>query len=166
MNKNSHSHDFILDIQNNLLINHSFYLPTLIDINRFVQAVFLHEQLVASELTLRLVDEPEMQSLNHHYRGKNYPTNVLSFPSNIPKEVELEVPFLGDIVLCVPVIEREAIEQSLTISAHWAHMIVHGLLHLLGYDHENEEDAELMEAKEIILLNNLGIDNPYDDTEV
>lgn len=166
MNKNRHANDFILDIQNNLPVDHSFYVPTAADINRFVQAVFLHEQLVASELTLRLVDEPEMQSLNHHYRGKNYPTNVLSFPSNIPKEVELEMPFLGDIVLCVPVVEREAIEQSIAISAHWAHMIVHGLLHLLGYDHHHQHEAERMEAKEVVLLNNLGIDNPYDDTEV
>lgn len=111
------------------------------------------------ELSIRLVDEAESAELNNDYRGKNSPTNVLSFPFESP--VPLEPMLLGDLVLCVPVVEREAIEQNKAIDNHWAHLIVHGCLHLLGYDHIEDDEAELMESLEISILQKLDINNPY-----
>ena len=111
------------------------------------------------ELSIRLVNEAESAELNNDYRGKNYPTNVLSFPFESP--VPLEPMLLGDLVLCVPVVEREAAEQEKTINDHWAHLIVHGCLHLLGYDHIEDDEAELMESLEIRILDKLEIKNPY-----
>ena len=111
------------------------------------------------ELTIRLVDDDESRSLNHEYRGKDYPTNVLSFPSDLPPE--LNIPLLGDLVICVPVVLREAAEQNKTPDAHWAHMVIHGCLHLLGYDHMEGAEAEEMENLERHLLAELGIADPY-----
>lgn len=111
------------------------------------------------ELSIRLVDEAESAELNNDYRGKNSPTNVLSFPFESP--VPLEPMLLGDLVLCVPVVEREAAEQNKAIDDHWAHLIVHGCLHLLGYDHIEDDEAELMESLEISILQKLDINNPY-----
>ena len=111
------------------------------------------------ELSIRLVDEAESAELNNDYRGKNSPTNVLSFPFESP--VPLEPMLLGDLVLCVPVVEREATEQNKAIDNHWAHLIVHGCLHLLGYDHIEDDEAELMESLEISILQKLDINNPY-----
>lgn len=116
------------------------------------------------ELSIRLVDETESAELNNDYRGKNYPTNVLSFPFESP--VPLEPILLGDLVLCVPVVEREAAEQEKTINDHWAHLIVHGCLHLLGYDHIEDDEAELMESLEIKILQKLDINNPYTEQRV
>jgi probable rRNA maturation factor len=116
------------------------------------------------ELSIRLVDETESAELNNDYRGKNYPTNVLSFPFESP--VPLEPILLGDLVLCVPVVEREAAEQDKTINDHWAHLIVHGCLHLLGYDHIEDDEAELMESLEIKILQKLDINNPYTEQRV
>ena len=116
------------------------------------------------ELSIRLVDETESAKLNNDYRGKNYPTNVLSFPFESP--VPLEPVLLGDLVLCVPVVEREAAEQEKTINDHWAHLIVHGCLHLLGYDHIEDDEAELMESLEIKILQKLDINNPYTEQRV
>lgn len=131
----------------------------------WAEAVFVHEKLHYAEITLRLVDEVEIQVLNKRYRGKDKPTNVLSFPADVPDEVVLELPFLGDIILCVPVIYQEAEEQQIPVLAHWAHMVVHGVLHLLGYDHVDDQEAAIMEAKEILILNTLGFSNPYNDDE-
>lgn len=111
------------------------------------------------EITIRLVDETESQALNHQYRGKNKPTNVLSFPFEAPEGVQL--PLLGDLVICRQIVEQEALAQNKTIIQHWAHMCIHGILHLRGYDHINEEDAEEMEGIEIALLSQLSIPNPY-----
>lgn len=111
----------------------------------------------------RLVDKQEMQKLNHTYRKKNSPTNVLSFPSEIPIELQKTFRHLGDIILCPEIINQEASEQNKTQKAHWAHMVIHGLLHLQGYDHENEKDASEMEALETNLLKKLNIENPYED---
>jgi probable rRNA maturation factor len=111
------------------------------------------------ELTLRLVDISESQQLNHQYRGKDKPTNVLSFPFEVPDGIELDL--LGDLVICADVVESEAITQNKTVNAHWAHMIIHGCLHLLGYDHISEDEAIEMETIEINLLAPLGIENPY-----
>ncbi|CAM8399753.1 rRNA maturation RNase YbeY [Candidatus Methylopumilus planktonicus] len=108
-----------------------------------------------AEITIRIVGNDESQNLNNIYRKKKYPTNVLSFL------VDDEVHLIGDIVLCAPVIEKEALEQSKKLEAHYAHLIIHGALHLYGYDHENKKDADIMEAKEIKILTGLGYKNPY-----
>ena len=115
------------------------------------------------ELVIRLVDETESRQLNRTYRGKDRPTNVLSFPFEAPPEVP--VPLLGDLVICAPVVAREAREQGKALQAHWAHMVIHGLLHLLGYDHETEEEAQSMESRERELLARLHFPDPYDDEE-
>jgi len=108
-----------------------------------------------AEITIRIVDNDESINLNNIYRKKKYPTNVLSFL------VDDEVHLIGDIVLCAPVIQKEALEQSKKLEAHYAHLIIHGALHLYGYDHENKKDADIMEAKEIKILTKLGYKNPY-----
>ena len=108
-----------------------------------------------------LVTTPdEIQKLNKQYRDKDKATNVLSFPMDSPEEVDICL--LGDIILCAPVISEEAQQQNKTSSAHWAHMMVHGMLHLQGYDHIKNDEAEEMEQLEISILKRLGFDNPYD----
>lgn len=111
------------------------------------------------EMTVRIVDEAESHALNLNYRGKDRPTNVLSFPFECPDEVEL--PLLGDLVICRQVVEREAQEQDKPVMAHWAHMVVHGSLHLLGYDHIEDDEAEKMESLEIQIMTGLGFADPY-----
>lgn len=111
------------------------------------------------EMTIRIVDEAESQALNHEYRGKDKPTNVLSFPFEVPDGIEL--PLLGDLVICRQVVEQEAIEQRKDLSHHWAHMVVHGVLHLCGYDHIKDDDAEEMEALETKILASMSIPDPY-----
>ena len=111
------------------------------------------------EMTVRIVDEAESHELNLTYRGKDRPTNVLSFPFECPDEVEL--PLLGDLVICRQVVEREAAEQEKPLIAHWAHMVVHGSLHLLGYDHIEDDEAEEMESLETQIMQGLGFDDPY-----
>ena len=113
------------------------------------------------ELTIRIVESQESQELNHQYRGKNKPTNVLSFPFEVPEGIEINL--LGDLVICSDVVNKEAIEQNKNIHDHWAHLVIHGCLHLLGYDHIEENDAVEMESLEIKLLSTLGIDNPYQE---
>jgi len=108
-----------------------------------------------AEITIRIVDSEESKSLNTMYRKKNYSTNVLSFLIDETSHL------IGDIVLCAPVIEKEAFEQAKSIEAHYAHLIIHGALHLYGYDHENKKDADMMEAREIKILSGLGFKNPY-----
>lgn len=110
------------------------------------------------ELCVRVVGNEESQSLNAAYRGVNKPTNVLSFPADIDVP---EANLLGDVVICAPVVEFEAAEQHKNIDDHYAHMVVHGTLHLLGYDHESEGEAEQMEQLETIILDGLGIADPY-----
>ena len=112
-----------------------------------------------AELSLRIVDEAESAYLNKTYRGKRGATNVLSFAAQLAPDVP--VPLLGDVVICVPVVLREAQEQHKPAQAHWAHMTVHGCLHLLGYDHETAREAQIMEALEIEILERLGFANPY-----
>ncbi len=111
------------------------------------------------ELSLRVVGEAESTKLNAQYRGKDSSTNVLSFPAEIPEFVES--PLIGDLLICAPVVNREAQEQNKDLNSHWAHMLIHGLLHLLGYDHIENQEAELMESLEILALKQLGISNPY-----
>lgn len=114
-------------------------------------------------LAVRVTDEAESQELNKTYRGKDQPTNVLSFPFEAPEGLPAEAyeHQLGDLIICAPVVEREAREQKKTPAAHWAHMVVHGVLHLRGFDHENDADAQLMEDKEREVLDGLGFSDPY-----
>lgn len=108
-------------------------------------------------LSIRIVDEAESSELNGHYRSKPYATNILSFP--VPPELGDKL--LGDLAICAQVVQREAAEQHKSIDSHWAHLVVHGVLHLKGYDHEDDADAEQMEALEVRILRSLGIQNPY-----
>ncbi len=118
---------------------------------RWVQAALTRD----AEITLRLVDEEEGQALNRDYRGKDYATNVLTF-------VYDDLPHLaGDIVICPAVVEREALQQGKAVEAHYAHLVVHGVLHLHGYDHENEAQAEEMERMETQIVTKLGYPDPY-----
>ncbi len=112
-----------------------------------------------AEVTVRVVDEKESQSLNSQYRDKDKPTNVLSFPFECPPGIELSL--LGDLVICQQVVEREAIEQGKPLFAHWAHMVVHGSLHLLGYDHIDDDEAEEMETLETEIMIEIGYNDPY-----
>ncbi len=113
------------------------------------------------ELTIRFVDADEGAELNLRYRGRDAPTNVLAFPFEAPPGTG-EWPLIGDLVLCVPVVVREAAEQHKEASAHWAHLIVHGVLHLLGHDHLEPAEAEAMEALETAILDRLGFPPPYE----
>lgn len=112
------------------------------------------------ELVVRLVDAAESQALNHQYRGIDRPTNVLSFSADLPADIDLSV--LGDIVICAAVVADEATEQNKPPQAHWAHLTIHGVLHLLGYDHLDSEEAERMEIMECEILGGLGYANPYE----
>lgn len=132
-------------------------LPAEEKLQHWAEASYLEDdEAVAS---LQIVSSDEMQVLNRDYRGKDKPTNVLSFPMDLPEEIGLNI--LGDLALCDEVIEMEAQQQSKTAAAHWAHMVVHGMLHLQGYDHIEDDEAEVMEAKEIEIMKNLGFENPY-----
>ena len=133
-------------------------LPPESDFQRWLEAVLPQFQ-EESEVTIRLVDEAESQQLNHTYRGKEKPTNVLSFPFEAPPCIEL--PLLGDLIICRQVVEREAVEQEKSLEAHWAHMVIHGSLHLLGYDHIEDDEAEEMEGIETEIMLALGYPDPY-----
>ncbi len=118
-----------------------------------------------AELTLRFVDAPEMIELNHAYRKQNKVTNVLAFPATLPKDIELDFPLLGDIIICPSVLRDESQSLHIGLNAHWAHIVIHGVLHLLGYDHINDSDTEIMQRLEISLLSTLGFANPYQTEE-
>jgi len=136
-------------------------IPSLENIEHWISTALHSDELNQAEVSVYIVDESESQELNSQYRGKNKPTNVLSFPADIPDEVG--VPLLGDLVVCAPVVEREAQEQGKSLDAHWAHMLVHGTLHLLGYDHINDDEADVMEALETRLITQLHFPAPYSE---
>ncbi|XXN64262.1 rRNA maturation RNase YbeY [Enterobacter ludwigii] len=146
----------ILDLQ--LACADENHLPAEHEFQRWLEAAVTPFQ-PESEVTIRLVDEAESNELNLTYRGKDKPTNVLSFPFEAPPGIEL--PLLGDLIICRQVVEQEAAEQGKTVEAHWAHMVVHGTLHLLGYDHIEDEEAEEMEALETEIMLALGYPDPY-----
>ena len=125
----------------------------------------LATQRDSAELTIRLVDLEEITHLNHYYRKQNKPTNVLAFPANIPVGILLDVPLLGDVIICPAVLQQESLALNKTLAAHWALIVTHGVLHLLGYDHIEDDDASVMQALEIKLLATLGFDNPYQDED-
>ena len=133
-------------------------LPDEAQFNLWVEAALAGRKDEA-ELCIRLVDPEESRELNHQYRGKDKPTNVLSFPFEVPDDIPLNL--LGDLVVCADVVRREAEEQNKPLHNHWAHMVVHGTLHLIGYDHINDEDAEEMEQLEREILAQLDIPDPY-----
>ena len=137
-------------------------IPAATSFRRWVAAA-LAGRIREADLAIRIVDEKEGRSLNHHYRGKDYATNVLSFPAELPEGLPkgVKLPLLGDLVLCSPVIAREAREQGKPLRAHYAHLTVHGALHLLGWDHDDDKEAEAMEQLERDILAELGLPDPY-----
>ena len=135
-------------------------LPAAVSFRKWVAAA-LAGRIREADLAIRIVGTKEGRALNRHYRGKDYATNVLSFPAELPEGVRL--PLLGDIVICAPVVAREAREQKKALADHYAHLTVHGTLHLLGWDHEDTREAECMERLEREILAELGIEDPYAD---
>lgn len=146
----------ILDLQ--IACEDSNNLPNETAFRHWLETVLLQLQEEA-EVTVRLVDEAESNELNLTYRGKDKPTNVLSFPFEAPPGIAL--PLLGDLIICRQVVEQEATEQGKTSEEHWAHMVVHGSLHLLGYDHIEDDTAEEMESLETEIMHVLGYPDPY-----
>jgi probable rRNA maturation factor len=130
-------------------------------------ALVIAKQTRPCEIGIRIVDADEGRVLNRDYRGKDKPTNILSFPSDLPEFVstKLETALLGDLVICAPVVITEATEQHKAVDAHWAHLTIHGVLHLLGYDHIDDAEAAIMEPLEIAALASLGLPNPYETTD-
>ena len=122
----------------------------------------LRDQQTDAELTIRLVSPQEMIDLNHTYRKQNKTTNVLAFPCSLPDDIELECPLLGDVIICPEVLLEESIQFHKSLEEHWALIVIHGVLHLLGYDHIEDKDALIMQGIEIKLLAELGYANPYD----
>jgi len=145
----------IIDLQ---LASEHPLCPSTSQLKLWVEAALINTD-EDQELSIRIVDEEESQSLNKQYRNKDKPTNVLSFPFEAPAQIELNL--LGDLLICAPVVSKEAKEQAKPEISHWAHMVVHGTLHLQGYDHIENDEAEAMEALEVKILNTLGFQNPY-----
>ena len=139
-------------------------IPAATSFRRWVAAA-LAGRIREADLAIRLVGTKEGRALNRHYRGKDYATNVLSFPAELPEGLPegVKLPLLGDLVLCAPVVAREAREQGKPLNAHYAHLTVHGVLHLLGWNHEDSREAECMEQLEREILAGLGVDDPYRD---
>lgn len=135
-------------------------IPSGADFDRWVLLPMQCEEIFG-EVTVRIVDLEEMQQINLDYRKINQPTNVLSFSYDDHPEG-----YLGDVVICAPVVLREAREREIAVNHHWAHLTIHGVLHLMGFDHETEEQASTMEAKEVSYLAELNISNPYELAEV
>lgn len=148
---------YLVDLQNALSQNIGL-LPDERQLEKYVtETLVLFEE--SAELTIRIVEKDEIQILNQQYRGKDKPTNVLSFPADSHDSLTFKL--LGDLIICAEVVKDEAIEQHKTYEQHLAHMVVHGCLHLLGYDHIEPEDAEEMESLEIEVMEKLGFANPY-----
>jgi probable rRNA maturation factor len=141
-------------------------LPSSTSFRKWIAAA-LANRIREADLAVRVVGTREGRALNRHYRGRDYATNVLSFPAELDEDVKLPkgvtMPLLGDIVLCAPVVAKEAREQKKPLTAHYAHLTVHGTLHLLGWDHEDEREADCMERLEREILDGLGIADPYRD---
>jgi probable rRNA maturation factor len=133
-------------------------LPSSVSFKRWATAA-AWGRIRKADLAIRIVDNKEARSLNRHYRGKDYATNVLSFPAELPEGVT--VPILGDLVICAPVVAKEAKEQGKALAAHYAHLTIHGVLHLLGLNHEDEREAVAMEQIERDILARLGLPDPY-----
>lgn len=135
-------------------------IPTIEDFQSWTDLA-THDREGKSTLCIRIVDKSESQELNRHFRKKDSPTNILSFEYELPPEVSSDNQTLGDLVLCPAIIAAEAAEYGVPLQDHWAHLIIHGVLHLIGYDHIDDADAQVMQKKEIELLSKLNIKNPY-----
>ncbi len=142
-----------LDVQ---IVSDETAIPGVEEFENWADAV---PSTIQTSVCLRVVDELEAQTLNNQYRKVNKATNVLSFPAEIPSQVGIN--FLGDIVICASVVKSEVKQQMKDLNSHWAHLLVHGILHLQGYDHEDDESADEMESLEIEILKKLNISNPY-----
>ncbi|WP_148254837.1 rRNA maturation RNase YbeY [Aidingimonas lacisalsi] len=154
------SNEVIVDRQIVIDDNGDEWLPTRQELECWIGETLLKQGMSPhQEVTVRFVDRQESQALNRDYRGRDQPTNVLSFPFDMPPE--LDIALLGDLVICHDVVAAEAVEQDKTLTAHYAHMVVHGTLHLLGHDHIEDDEAERMERLEIEILAAFGIDDPY-----
>lgn len=151
--------DIVLDVQREVDA-----LPSDEELLTWVNDTLASEQHGDTELTIRFVDEKESAELNQQYRHTTGPTNILSFPFEAPAGIEIEL--LGDLVICADVVKKQALEQQKEETAHWAHMVVHGVLHLLGYDHLTDAEADVMETKEIKILSQLGYPDPYREIEL
>ena len=146
-------------------------VPSTLRLQRWAEAAYrvhhaahaTRRKITPVQVSLRIVGAAESRKLNYTWRDKDYATNVLSFPMDEWLEFGGEAPSLGDLAICAPVVKREAKQQGKPLDAHWAHMVIHGVLHLLGYDHEVERDAQVMEACEVALLDSFGFGNPYAD---
>lgn len=151
----------LVDLQ--LATEHPHLCPSQEELSNWVALARLETTPAEFEVTIRLVDREESQTLNHSYRSKDKPTNVLSFPFDAPIDLtaEGELTLLGDLVICVPLLAEEAEIANKPIKNHWAHLVIHGILHLQGLDHLEDEEAAAMEALEIQLLAQLGIPDPY-----
>ena len=144
-------------------------IPTQGEITLWLDTLLSCQQIADKEITVRIVDDAEIKQLNQQYRGKDKSTNVLSFPFDMPEirmpdDIQIDESicnFLGDIVICAQVVKLESEQQNKVLSHHWAHMLIHGTLHLLGYDHMDDQEAQEMEGTEIHVLQKLAIDDPY-----
>ena len=146
----------VVDLQNDAGLADA---PALADFERWVAAA-LQDSHAQLEQTICVVDEAQGRELNHRFRGKDSATNVLAFPGD---NNLLDYDCLGDLVICAPLVTAEALQQGKSVDAHWAHLVVHGMLHLQGFDHQSNEQANSMEALEIEILDTLGYTNPYND---
>jgi probable rRNA maturation factor len=146
----------VVDLQNDAGLADA---PALADFERWVAAA-LQDSHAQLEQTICVVDEAQSRELNHRFRGKDSATNVLAFPGD---NNLLDYDCLGDLVICAPLVTAEALQQGKSVDAHWAHLVVHGMLHLQGFDHQSNEQANSMEALEIEILDTLGYTNPYND---
>lgn len=147
----------VLDIQ---LVSQSHQIPEKNKFQKWVDAI-LSDETENSEIVIRIVDEAEMIQFNEQYRDKKGTTNILSFPFEVPEGIESDL--LGDLLVCAPVVEQESSQQNKELEHHWAHLIIHGVLHLLGYNHIEDSDAEEMEVLEIGILSKIKIKNPYQE---
>ncbi|HWS39873.1 MAG TPA: rRNA maturation RNase YbeY [Arenimonas sp.] len=135
-------------------------LPSPASFKRWAEAA-CKGRIKFADIAIRIVDEKEGRALNKHYRGKDYATNVLSFPAELPEGITL--PLLGDLLICAPIVAKEAKAQNKILNAHYAHLTIHGVLHLLGLDHEDEHEAVAMEAIEREILADMGYPDPYQE---
>jgi len=146
-----------LDFQ---VVSQSNSIPSIDQFQAWIDVV-LSDESIDSEIVVRIIDEAEMTQFNEQYRDKIGPTNILSFPFDVPEGIASIL--LGDLLVCAPIIEKESLQQNKIVDHHWAHIIVHGVLHLLGHDHIDECDAKEMEALEIKILRKIKIKNPYEE---